>query len=77
MSSSDAIWFEGHADHRERLGFAYELRGRPMPVECDRCADRMWLVVKGAGTAIPGGFTVVETRSFPGITVYFLRATPT
>jgi mannosyltransferase len=77
MSPSDAIRFDGNPDHRERLGFAYELRRRPMPIECDGCAARMWLVANGTGVAIPGGFAVVETRSFPGITVYFLRASPT
>jgi len=77
MSPSDGIWFEGYADHRERLGFAYELRGRAMPTECDDCAEQLWLVSNGPNATVPGGFTVVQTRSFPGITVYFLRATPT
>jgi mannosyltransferase len=77
MNPSDGIWFEGFADGRERLGFAYELRGRAMPVECEDCAAQLWLVSNLADAAIPGGFAVVRTRSFPGITVYLLRATPT
>ena len=76
MSPSDGIWFEGYADGRERLGFAYELRGRAMPTECAGCAARLWLVSNGPNASVPVGFAVVEKRSFPGITIYFLRATP-
>jgi hypothetical protein len=77
MTASDGIRFAGYPDGRERLGFAYELRHRVMPTECDDCAARIWLVSNGPGVPVPGGFTVVETRNFPGIAVYFLRATPT
>jgi mannosyltransferase len=76
MSASDGIWFEGYPDGRERLGFAYELRGRAMPTECEECAARLWLVSNGSAPAIPGGFSVTDTRGFKGITLYLLRATP-
>jgi mannosyltransferase len=77
MSPSDGIRFEGYPDRRERLGFAYELRDRATPTECDECAQRLWLVSNSPNATIPRGFAVVETRTFAGIIVYFLRATPT
>jgi mannosyltransferase len=71
MSPSDGIRFDGYPDDRERLGFAYELRDRAMPIECDGCAPRLWLV-SNRPKATPEGFEVVETRSFPGITLTLL-----
>jgi len=71
MSPSDGIRFDGYPDDRERLGFAYELRDRAMPIECDDCAPRLWLV-SNRPNATPPGFEVVETRSFPGITLTLL-----
>lgn len=76
MDPSDGIWFEGYPDGRERLGFAYELRDRAMPTECSGCAAQLWLVSNRPNATIPNGFAVVQTRDFPGLTVYFLRATP-
>ncbi|HEX6682523.1 MAG TPA: glycosyltransferase family 39 protein [Candidatus Limnocylindrales bacterium] len=73
MSPSDGIRFSGYPDNRERLGFAYELRRRVMPPECEECAGRVWLVSNRPNATL-NGFTVVETRTFPGI--YLFLATP-
>jgi mannosyltransferase len=79
MQATDSIKFSGYADRRERLGFAYELRGRPMPRECEICAGpRLWLVSNNPQATVDG-FERLESRSFPGITVGLyqgLRPTP-
>ncbi len=77
LEPGDTAYFDGFADHREQMGFAYELRRRARPGVCAELAScqRVWLVSNRV-VPVPAGFAVLDARRFPGLEVQYLRRAP-
>jgi mannosyltransferase len=74
LTPGDEVYFDGYPDQRERFGFAYELRRRPVPQLCRALVSctRVWLVSNRV-VPPPDGFTVLDRQRFPGLEVQLLR----
>jgi mannosyltransferase len=74
LSAGDSVNFAGYPDHRERFGFANEMRAGPSPVLCEelaRCDGRVWQVTNKA-VAAPAGFKQLDAQAFQGIQLRLL-----